>query len=93
MSSSLGGALWQAPDVTQAPRSGLAPARLPFPVVAPHRVVPAPRPVQGSPAVEVDDAWPAALRRRVQRLTEDRDGVVVHDDAVAVLGQPLHPAS
>ena len=65
--------------MTQAPRSGLAPARLPFPVVAPHRVVPAPRPVQGSPAVEVDDAWPAALRRRVQRLTEDRDGVVVHD--------------
>ena len=37
-------------------------------VTAPHRVVPAPRPVEGSPAVEVDDAWPAALRRRVVRL-------------------------
>lgn len=63
----------------------LAPARPPFPVTAPHRVVPAPRPLDGSPQVELDDAWPAALRRRLERLTSDRDGVLVRaadrDDA------------
>ena len=65
----------QAGDGTPA----LPPARPPFPVTAPHRVVPAPRPVEGSPLVELDDAWPAALARRLQRLTDDPDGVVVHD--------------
>lgn len=65
----------QAGDGTPA----LLPARPPFPVTAPHRVVPAPRPVEGSPLVELDDAWPAALARRLQRLTDDPDGVVVHD--------------
>lgn len=58
----------------------LPPAAPPFPVTAPHRVVPAPRPLDGSPQVELDDAWPAAVRRRLERLTGDPDGVVVHDD-------------
>lgn len=62
----------------------LPPARAPFPVTAPHRVVPAPRPLGGPVQVELDDAWPAALRRRLERLAADRDGVVVRagtDDA------------
>ena len=51
----------------------------PFPVTAPYRVVPAPRPLTGSAAVELDDAWPAAVERRVQRLAADPGGVVVRD--------------
>lgn len=52
-------------------------ARAPYPVTAPHRVVPAPRPLAGSPAVELDDAWPAALARRLERLDTDPGGVLV----------------
>lgn len=59
------------------PGPALPPARAPFPVTAPHRVVPAPRPLEGAPTVELDDAWPAALRRRVERLRTDPDGVLV----------------
>ena len=69
------------PSPPPSPGPALRPAQPPFPVTAPHRVVPAPRPVEGPPDVELDDAWPAALRRRVQRLTEDPGGVVVHDGA------------
>ena len=58
----------------------LPPARPPFPVTAPHRVVPAPRPLDGTPHVELDDAWPAALRRRVERLETDPSGVLVRAD-------------
>lgn len=54
-------------------------ARPPFPVTAPHRVVPAPRPLDGPAAVELDDAWPAAVVRRLQRMAGDPDGVVVRD--------------
>jgi len=81
MPLSLGRDVWQARAVTQAGdgTSALPPARRPFPVTAPHRVVPAPRPVEGASLVELDDAWPAALARRVERLTADPDGVVVHD--------------
>lgn len=61
------------------PPPALPPAVLPFPVVAPYRVVPAPRPLTGSPHVEVDAAWPGALRRRLERLATDRDGVLVRD--------------
>ena len=71
----------------------LPPAVAPFPVTAPHRVVPAPRPVDGSPRVELDDAWPAALVRRLERLHADRDGVLVRAVDVAPstggLGQAL----
>ena len=59
--------------------AALPPADPPFPVTAPHRVVPAPRPLAGSPSVELDDAWPAAVQRRLQRLAGDPDGVVVRD--------------
>jgi hypothetical protein len=48
-------------------------------VTAPYRVVPAPRPLTGSAAVELDDAWPAAVERRLQRLAADLGGVVVRD--------------
>ena len=56
---------------------GLPAAVAPFPVTAPHRVVPSPRPVDGPVQVELDDAWPAALTRRLERLVGDRDGVLV----------------
>lgn len=62
-----------------AARVTLPPVTAPFPVTAPHRVVPAPRPLEGAPQVVLDDAWPAALDRRLQRLTHDREGVVVRD--------------
>ena len=48
----------------------------PFPVVAPHRVVPAPRPLGAAPHVVLDDAWPTAVARRLERLTDE---VVVRD--------------
>lgn len=60
----------------------LPPAAVPFPVTAPHRVVPAPRPVEGPVGVQLDDAWPAALARRLERLQSDLDGVVVRPAAV-----------
>ncbi|MDP9101559.1 MAG: DUF3445 domain-containing protein [Actinomycetota bacterium] len=54
-------------------------ARAPFPVTSPYRVVPAPRPLGDEPHVIVDAAYPAALRRRMQRLDSDRAGVQVRD--------------
>lgn len=59
--------------------SGLPAAVPPFPVTAPHRVVPAPRPLDGPATVTLDDAWPAAVARRVARLSDDAAGVVVRD--------------
>ena len=56
---------------------GLPAVVAPFPVVAPHRVVPAPRPLDG-PHVLLDDAWPASVARRLERLTDE---VVVRDPA------------
>ena len=47
-------------------------------MTAPYRVVPMPRPVEGSAQVELDDAWPAALARRLERLVSDPAGVLVH---------------
>ncbi|MDP3714142.1 MAG: DUF3445 domain-containing protein [Mycobacteriales bacterium] len=64
-----------------APAS-LPTARPPFPVTAPHRVVPAPRPLGDGPHVALDDRWPAAVVRRLERLATDRSGVVVHDRPV-----------
>ncbi|MFN2523594.1 MAG: heme-dependent oxidative N-demethylase subunit alpha family protein [Mycobacteriales bacterium] len=54
---------------------GLPRVAPPFPVEAPHRVVPAPRPLDG-PHVVLDDAWPKAVARRLERLTDE---VVVRD--------------
>ncbi len=58
----------------------LPPVVRPFPVSVPYRTVPAPRPLDGPPLV-VDDAWPAARARRLERLRHDRDGVLVRDPA------------
>lgn len=55
----------------------LAPVDPPFPVEPVHRVVPAPRPLGTAPRVVLDDAWPAALARRLERLRDDRAGVLV----------------
>ena len=60
---------------------GLAACAPPFPVTAPHRVVPGPRPLGDAPHVVLDDAWPAAVVRRLERLRTDRDGVVVRHGA------------
>jgi len=57
-------------------RFGLPPVDPPFPVRAPHRVVPAPRPLGDAPHLVLDDAWPAAVARRLERLD---DQVVVRD--------------
>lgn len=57
----------------------LAPAEPPFPVTAPHRVVPAPKPLGEAPHVVLDDAWPTAATRRLERLGADRDGCIVRD--------------
>ncbi len=57
---------------------GTLPAvQAPFPVTAPYRVVPAPRPLAAPPSVVLDDAWPAALARRLERLDTDPAGVLV----------------
>lgn len=63
----------------------LSPAVAPFPVEPVHRVLPAPRPLDGGPSVVLDDAWPAALHRRLERLREDRAGVVVGSTIAAAL--------
>jgi len=62
---------------TAAP-DALPPVQRPFPVRAPYRTTPAPRPLDGPPLV-VDDTWPDVLRRRRERLRDDRDGVLVRD--------------
>jgi uncharacterized protein YjeT (DUF2065 family) len=72
----------RAPGTGEPGFEPLPAARAPFPVAAPHRVVPAPRPLAGPATVELDDAWPAAVARRLQRLADDRDGVVVRDPHV-----------
>ncbi len=56
----------------------LPPVVRPFPVQVPYRTTPAPRPLVG-PALVVDDAWPAARARRLERLQDDPDGVLVRD--------------
>lgn len=52
--------------------------QVPFPVRAPYRTTPAPQPLVG-PALVLDDALPAALARRRERLRDDRAGVLVRD--------------
>lgn len=58
--------------------SRLPPVLRPFPVTTPYRTAPAPRPLVG-PALVVDDAWPAARARRLERLRDDPEGVLVRD--------------
>ena len=69
--------------MTAAAASGsaglLPPVVVPFPVEAPHRVAPRPRPLDVPATVELDDRWPAAVARRLERLAADPDGVVVRD--------------
>ncbi len=55
----------------------LPPVAVPFPVRAPYSTAPAPRPLGDAPHVVLDDALPAALQRRRERLATDPDGVVV----------------
>lgn len=57
----------------------LPPVAVPFPVEATYRVVPAPRPLGDAPHLLLDSAWPAALRRRVARLTAEPNAVLVRD--------------
>ena len=64
-------------DRERTARGALPVAVPPFPVTATHVVLPAPRPLGDAAHVVLDDAWPAALHRRLERLTTDRDGVVV----------------
>ena len=52
--------------------------QVPFPVRVPFSTAPRPRPLVGPPLV-LDDALPAALRRRRERLRDDPDGVLVRD--------------
>jgi len=59
--------------------TGLPPAEYPFPVTVPHRVVPAPRPLGGAPHVLLDDTWPAAVRRRLERLRDEPDAILARD--------------
>lgn len=82
--STLGPVTTAAPPLPQAVlplRQAVRPlpqAVLPFPVAVPYRTSPAPRPLVGPPLV-VDDAWPASRTRRLERLRDDRDGVLVRD--------------
>ena len=57
---------------------GLPPADPPFPVLVPHRVVPAPRPLGDAPHLRLDETWPRAVSRRLERLSDE---VVVRDPA------------
>lgn len=59
--------------------SGLPRAAYPFPVTAPHRIVPAPRPLGDAPHLLLDDAWPAAVRRRLERLRDEPAAVLARD--------------
>ena len=58
------------------------PVEAPFPIEAPYRVVPAPRPLGDAAHVVLDDAWPAAATRRLERLRTDAGGVLVFDGPV-----------
>ncbi len=58
------------------------PVEAPFPIEAPYRVVPAPRPLGAAGHVVLDDAWPAAAARRLERLHTDAGGVLVFDGPV-----------
>lgn len=58
------------------------PVEAPFPIEAPYRVVPAPRPLGDAAHIVLDDAWPAAATRRLERLRTDPDGVLVFDGPV-----------
>jgi hypothetical protein len=58
----------------------VTPEVVPFPITVPFRTQPAPRPLVGPPLV-VDDALPAARARRLERLRDDPDGVLVRDPA------------
>ncbi len=70
----------------------LPPVQAPFPLTAPYRVNPAPRPVSSAPLVELDDSWPAALARRLERLAVDEPGVVVRDGEHPELAAAVHAA-
>ena len=50
------------------------PVEAPFPIEAPYRVVPAPRPLGDAAHVVLDDTWPAAATRRLERLRTDPGG-------------------
>ena len=60
---------------------GLPAAAPPFPVTSPYRVVPGPRLLGDLPHVVLDDRYPAALARRLERLATDPDGIAVRDPA------------
>jgi hypothetical protein len=65
---------------------GLPPADPPFPVRAPHRVVPAPRPLGDAAHLVLDDRWPAMVARRLERLSDEvvvRDREQPDDDGLA----------
>jgi len=51
----------------------------PFPVTAPHRVVPNLRPLGAGPHLVLDDAYPRALARKVARLTVEPERCRVRD--------------
>ena len=70
----------------------MRPVDAPFPVEPVHRVVPGPRPLGDVPHVVLDDAWPAALRRRLERLDHDRAGVIVGSGRGPGLGSALRAA-
>lgn len=59
--------------------TGLPPAEYPFPVTVPHRVIPAPRPLGDAPHVLLDNTWPDAVRRRLERLRTEPEAVLVRD--------------
>ncbi len=65
--------------MSDAAVGALSPVVPPFVVEAPHRVVPAPRPLADQPHVLVDAAWPAALDRRLQRLLGEPEALLVRD--------------
>jgi hypothetical protein len=60
--------------------------QVPFPVAVPYSTRPAPRPAD-RPSPVLDDAHPAALARRRERLAADRAGGLteVRDDLLAWL--------
>lgn len=53
--------------------------RAPFPVTAPHRVVPNLRPLGDAPHLVLDAAYPGMLARKVERLTREPERCRVRD--------------